>query len=50
MSVIIFGCLTILLLASLIMVIVHCIKIEKSILDCIEIVENRVLKMYEVKK
>jgi hypothetical protein len=50
MSIIIFGCLTALLLISLIMVCVHCIKIEKSIVDITELVERKVLKMYEVKK
>jgi hypothetical protein len=50
MSVIILGCLTALLVISLLMVCVQCIKIEKSVLDLTDIVEERVLKMYEVKK
>jgi hypothetical protein len=50
MGVIILGCLTVMLLAALILVCIHCIKIEKNVLDITDIVERRVLQMYEVKK
>jgi hypothetical protein len=50
MAIIVLGCLTAFLLFSLILICVHCIKMEKSILDITEVVESRVLEMYEVKK
>jgi hypothetical protein len=46
----ILGCLTLFLLASLVIVCVNCIKIEKNILEITAIVERRVLELYDVKK
>jgi hypothetical protein len=43
------GCLTLLLLASLIMLCVQCIKLEKSIFDITDLVERRVFELYDVK-
>ena len=50
MGIIVLGCLTAFMLFSLILISVHCIKMEKSILDITEVVEHRVLEMYDVKK
>jgi hypothetical protein len=44
------GCLTAFRLASLVIVCVHCIKLEKKILDITELVEHRVFELYDVKK
>ncbi len=49
MGVIILGGLTIFLLSALVLVCIHCIKIEKSVLDITAVVERRVLELYEVK-
>jgi hypothetical protein len=50
MGVIILGGLTMLLISALVMTCVQCIKIEKSVLEITDLVEKRVLDMYEVKK
>jgi hypothetical protein len=50
MGVFIMGCLTALLLVSLVTLCVHCIKLEKSVLDITGMVERRVLELYDVKK
>jgi hypothetical protein len=46
MAVFIFGGLTLCLIFFLIMVCVQCIGIEKEIIDLSELVEDRVVKLY----
>jgi hypothetical protein len=50
MIVFILACLTACVLFFLVIVCVHCIKIEKNILEMTDLVEDKVLKMYDVKK
>jgi hypothetical protein len=50
MIIFILVCLTICILFFLIVACVHCIKIEKNILDITDLVEEKVLKMYEIKQ
>jgi hypothetical protein len=50
MGVVILGCLAVFMLFSLIMISIHCIKMEKNILDITDLVERRVLELYDVKK
>jgi len=47
MAIIILGGLTVFVLSAFVLVCIHCMKIEKSVLDITAVVERRVTDMYE---